>query len=151
VIALVDPDNRGPVDAGALAERLSQLDAGADELGLADEKLALTAAALRLRRAIPSAFIGPRAGYLPLPTATDHAVAFARTEDHQPLVITLVSRLTASLTRSGGWRDDAVVLPEGLWRNVLDGPTAAPIGGGPRVLAPLLGTRPVALLVRIDP
>jgi (1->4)-alpha-D-glucan 1-alpha-D-glucosylmutase len=151
VIALVDPDNRGPVDAGALAERLGQLDAGADDLGLADEKLALTAAALRLRRAIPSAFIGPRAGYLPLPTATGHAVAFARTEDHQPLVITLVSRLTASLTRSGGWRDDAVVLPEGLWRNVLDGPTAAPIEGGPRVLAPLLGTRPVALLVRIDP
>jgi (1->4)-alpha-D-glucan 1-alpha-D-glucosylmutase len=150
VIALVDPDNRGPVDASALAERLRQLDAGAHVRGLADEKLALTAAALRLRRAIPGAFIGARAGYLPVPTSTDHAVAFARTEDHHPRVITLVSRLTASLMRSGSWRDEAVVLPEGLWRNVLDGPAAAPINGGRQVVAPLLGQRPVALLVRID-
>jgi (1->4)-alpha-D-glucan 1-alpha-D-glucosylmutase len=150
VIALVDPDNRGPVDAIALAERLRRMDAGADAQGLADEKLALTAAALRLRRAIPGAFVGGRAGYLPLPTSTAHAVAFARTEEHQPRAVTLVSRLTASLTRSGGWREHTVVLPEGLWRNVLDGPAAAPLDGGPRALAPMLGTRPVALLARID-
>ena len=150
VSTLVDPDNRGPVDAGTLAEGLRQLDAGSALLGLADEKLALTAAALRLRRAIPGAFVGARAGYLPLPTSTAHAVAFARTEEHQPRAITLVSRLTASLTRSGGWREHTVVLPEGPWRNVLDGPWAAPLHGGPQVLAPILGTRPVALLARID-
>ena len=150
VIALVDPDNRGPVDTSALAERLRRLDAGADAPGLADEKLALTAAALRLRRAIPGAFVGAGAGYLPLPTSTAHAVAFARTEEHQPRAITLVSRLTASLTRSGGWREHTVVLPEGVWRNVLDGPAAAPLDGGPQALAPMLATRPVALLARID-
>ena len=150
VIALVDPDNRSPVDAGTLAERLHRLDAGADALGLADEKLALTAAALRLRRDIPGAFVGACAGYLPLPTSTAHAVAFARTEEHQPRAITLVSRLTASLTRSGGWRQHTVVLPEGPWRNVLDGRAAAPLHGGPQVLAPILGTRPVALLARLD-
>jgi (1->4)-alpha-D-glucan 1-alpha-D-glucosylmutase len=150
VITLVDPDNRGPVDAGTLAERLRQLDAGSAPLGLADEKLALTAAALRLRQAIPGAFVGAGAGYLPLPTSTAHAVAFARTEEHQPGAITLVSRLTATLTRSGGWRQHTVVLPEGPWRNVLDGPAAAPLHGGPQVLAPILGTRPVALLARLD-
>ena len=150
VIALVDPDNRGPVDATALCERLRRMDAGAAPTGLADEKLALTAAALRLRRAIPGAFVGGRAGYLPLPTSTAHAVAFARTEEHQPRAITLVSRLTASLTGSGGWQEHTVDLPEGPWRNVLDGPAAAPLDGGRRALAPMLGTRPVALLARID-
>jgi (1->4)-alpha-D-glucan 1-alpha-D-glucosylmutase len=150
VIALVDPDNRGPVDAGTLADRLRGMDAGAALLGLADEKLALTAAALRLRRDIPGAFVGACAGYRQIPTSTAHAVAFARTEEHQPRAITLVSRLTASLARSGGWREHTVVLPEGLWRNVLDGPEAAPIDGGPRALAPMLRTRPVALLAGID-
>ncbi len=154
VIALVDPDNRGPVDVTGLAERLRRMDAGAgavaDRPGLADEKLAVTAAALRLRRAIPGAFVGARAGYLPVATSTAHAVAFARTEGHQPRAVTLVSRLTASLTRSGGWREHIVVLPEGRWRNVLDGPGAVPMDAGPRALAPMLGTRPVALLATID-
>jgi (1->4)-alpha-D-glucan 1-alpha-D-glucosylmutase len=150
VITLVDPDNRGPVDAGTLAERVGQLDAGADVLDLADEKLALTAAALRLRRDVPGAFVGALAGYRPLPTSTAHAVAFARTEGRRPRVITLVSRLSASLARSGGWDEHTVVLPDGLWRNVLDGPAAAPIAGGQRDLAPMLRTRPVALLARID-
>ena len=36
---LVDPDNRRPVDAAALAARLARLDEGAGPRGLADEKV----------------------------------------------------------------------------------------------------------------
>jgi (1->4)-alpha-D-glucan 1-alpha-D-glucosylmutase len=91
-----------------------------------------------------------RAGYLPVLASTGHAVAFARTEGDQPRAITLVSRLTAGLDRLGGWHEHTVILPEGAWRNLLGGPAAEPIEGGPRALASMLGTRPVALLVRVD-
>ena len=145
-IALVDPDNRGPVDVVPLAERLARMDAGAAPSGLADEKLAVTAASLRLRRTYPGAFVGPSAGYRPLPTSTGHAVAFARTEDGQPRVVTLVSRLSESLPSRGGWAEHTVVLPEGQWRNVLGSATSEPIAGGVQELGPLLRKRPTALL-----
>ena len=101
VIALVDPDNRGPVDAERPCRAVGPAGPGRQPVrALADEKLALTAAALRLRRAIPGAFVGARAGYLPLPTSTGHAVAFVRTQERQPRAVTVVTRLTASLTRT---------------------------------------------------
>lgn len=149
-IALVDPDNRGPVDTDALAVRLARLDAGASPSGLADEKLALTALTLRLRRDHPDAFVGPDAGYKPLPTSSGHAVAFARTAAGTPRTVTIVNRLTASVYPHGGWDDHTVVLPEGRWLNVLAGPGAEPIDGGPAELAELLRSRPVALLAAID-
>lgn len=150
VTALVDPDNRGPVDADVLAERLRRMDAGAAPSGLADEKLSVTAAALRLRRAIPGAFVGALADYQPLPTSTDHAFAFVRSEKGQARAVTVASRLTTSLNRQGGWQQHTVVLPEGQWRNVLAGPASEPIEGGTQELAPLLRESPVALLQRID-
>ena len=150
LIALVDPDNRGPVDAEALATRLARLDAGATPSGLSEEKLALTAAALRIRRAHPGAFAGAQAGYRPLPTSTGHAVAFARTEDGQARSVTIATRLSASLHPHGGWNENTVVLPEGQWRNVLAGADAEPIQGGPQELADLLKVRPVALLEALD-
>ncbi|MGB7980078.1 MAG: malto-oligosyltrehalose synthase [Candidatus Nanopelagicales bacterium] len=148
-VALVDPDNRGPVDATALAARLARLDEGASPSGLSEEKLALTAAALRLRRAHPGAFVGPDAGYKPLPTSTGHAVAFARTQGDRARVVTVVTRLSSTLHAHGGWDDHTVVLPEGRWRNLLSsaGAAAEPIPGGPVELAVLLRNRPVALLV----
>jgi (1->4)-alpha-D-glucan 1-alpha-D-glucosylmutase len=148
-VALVDPDNRGPVDAEALAARLGRLDAGASPSDLHDEKLALTAASLRLRRAHPGAFVGAQAGYKPLPTSTGHAVAFARTEAGQPRAISLVSRLAASLHGHGGWDEHTVVLPEGRWRNLLSS-SGDLIEGGSQELAPLLRKRPVALLEAVD-
>jgi (1->4)-alpha-D-glucan 1-alpha-D-glucosylmutase len=149
-VALVDPDNRGPVDVDALAARLRRLDEGAVASGLPDEKLALTATALRLRRAHPGAFAGAQAGYKPLPTSTGHAVAFARTEQGVPRAVTIVSRLTASLHGHGGWDEHTVVLPEGRWRNLLSSATDQLIEGGAQDLAPLLRKRPVALLEAVD-
>jgi len=115
-----------------------------------EEKLALTAAALRIRRAHPGAFAGAQAGYRPLPTSTGHAVAFARTEDGQARSVTIATRLSASLHPHGGWNENTVVLPEGQWRNVLAGADAEPIEGGPQELADLLKVRPVALLEALD-
>ncbi|MEU3725216.1 malto-oligosyltrehalose synthase, partial [Streptomyces sp. NPDC031705] len=73
--ALVDPDNRRPVEFPR--EALAALDAGTAPPDLAREKLALTAALLRLRRDRPGLFTG----YAPLPAAgpaADHCLAFTR-------------------------------------------------------------------------
>ncbi len=148
--ALVDPDNRGPVDAEALAARLARLDGGAVPSGLADEKLALTAAALRLRRKHAGAFVGPKAGYKPLPTSTGHAVAYSRSDAGQPKVITIVTRLTSSLPARGAWSEHTIVLPKGAWRDVLATRKSGLIEGGSQELAELLRTRPVALLEAVD-
>ncbi len=150
VIALVDPDNRRPVHAAGLAARLQRMDAGDPARTLADEKLAITAAALRLRRAARGAFVGARSGYQPVGTSSPHAVAFARTGAGLPQVVTIATRLTESLAGAGGWGDHTVDLPEGLWRDVLSGGSAPPIAGGPQPVGAVLATRPVALLARIE-
>ncbi|PZR52318.1 malto-oligosyltrehalose synthase [Xylanimonas oleitrophica] len=143
--SLVDPDNRRPVDLPGLAERLARLDGGRAPADLAEEKLALTAAALRLRRRHPGAFVGPDARYEPLPTTTGHAVAFVRSEGDAPRAVTVAARLAEAATR--GTHEATVVLPdpgEGhVWRSVLTGTTHA---GGARTLGELLGSWPVALL-----
>ncbi|MFH5823070.1 malto-oligosyltrehalose synthase [Georgenia sp. AZ-5] len=144
--SLVDPDNRRPVDFAALADRLAALDGGARPGGLDDEKLAVTAAALRLRRDRPDAFVGTGAGYEPLPTTTGHAVALARTDAEGPRVVAVVTRLWASTTATQALPEAAVVLPEGAWRDVLTGAT---VPGGSRRLGDLLAAHPVALLERI--
>lgn len=135
---LVDPDNRGVVDLGALAVRLT--DAAAPRPGdLAREKLHLTTTALHLRRDRP---LGP---YRPLPAAgpaADHLLAFARGED----VVTAVTRLPYGLERAGGWRDTALELPAGgPWTDELTG-RSLPAGAVP--VAELLTALPVALLTR---
>jgi (1->4)-alpha-D-glucan 1-alpha-D-glucosylmutase len=145
-VALVDPDNRRPVDAATLAARLRRLDAGAVPSTLADEKLALTAAALRLRRSRPGAFVGPDAGYVALPTTTGHAFAFARTEDAVPRVVAVATRLPVGLASQAGWGDHTVVLPPGRWHDVLAGSQVPEIAGGAQSLRRLLAARPVVLL-----
>ncbi|MFF2081499.1 malto-oligosyltrehalose synthase [Kitasatospora sp. NPDC058162] len=131
---LVDPDNRGVVDLGALAVRLT--DAAAPRPGdLAREKLHLTATALHLRRA------GPLGAYRPL-AAPEHLLAFARGED----VVTAVTRLPYGLARAGGWRDAVLELPAGgRWTDELS-LRDFPAGAVP--VAELLATYPVALLTR---
>ncbi|MGH8892191.1 MAG: malto-oligosyltrehalose synthase [Actinomycetes bacterium] len=134
-LSLVDPDNRRPVDYAARAARLAALDAGEPARDLDDEKLLVVSRALRLRRRHPEWF-GPGATYEPLPTSTDHAVAFARAGS----VVTVVSRLTTGLRE---WRDEAVTLPEGRWRDELTDQTYV----GRQPLRDVLGVLPVALLV----
>ncbi len=120
--ALVDPDNRRPVDFKGLAERLARLDGeSAPEEGLAaeDEKPLVVSRTLRLRREHRDWF-GAQAGQTPLfPTgaAADHAVAFLR-GDHVAVVAT---RLPVGLARAGGWYDTSIALPPGTWRCELTG------------------------------
>ena len=144
-LTLVDPDNRRPVDYAALGARLSRLDSGAAPRDLADEKLLVTSRALRLRRDLPEAFIGTRAGYTPLATSTGHAFAFARTVDGAPQVVTVVTRLAIGLERLRGWAGHSIALPEGEWLDVLSDRV---VTGGVQPIAPLLERLPVALLVR---
>ena len=150
-LCLVDPDNRRPVDYEARRRLLAGLDSPgpsgrlAPPSGLDEEKLLVTAAALRVRRDVPQAFIGPDAGYLPVPTTTGNAVAFARTRREAPEVITVITRMPVALDRRGGWGEHTVGLPEGRWRDLL---TGRDVEGGSGALADLLDRLPVALLTR---
>lgn len=146
-IALVDPDNRRPVDHAAIATRLARLDEGAGPRDLADEKLLLTALTLRVRRELREAIIGPEAGFVPLAHSSGHAITYARTVAGDPRIAVVATRLAASVDRIGGWAEHTVALPEGDWQDVLTGRAVA---GGVRRLTELLDRMPVALLVRED-
>ncbi len=142
---LVDPDNRRHVDHEPLAARLERLDEGAGPRDLSDEKLLVTSRALRLRRDLPDAFVGPDAGYVPLAHSSGHAVTYARTVADEARVVVVATRLAASVDRLGGWADHTVAVPDGAWRDVL---TGRDVAGGVVHVAPLLERLPVALLVR---
>ena len=145
-LSLVDPDNRRPVDHEAHAARLERMIDGAGPDGIADEKLWLTHRALVLRRERPELFQGRRASYHPLATTTGHAVAFGRAVGDGPLeTVTVATRLAHGLAQRGGWGESWIALPEGRWRNALDG---AELDGGRVALEELLAHWPVALLVR---
>ncbi|GAA1911520.1 malto-oligosyltrehalose synthase [Streptomyces sodiiphilus] len=138
--ALVDPDNRRlpPLPA----DRLAALDSGRPPATPAEEKLRLTAVALRLRRKHPEWF-GEGAGYLPLRAegpASAHCLAFARGGN----VVAAVTRLSRRLAADGGWRGTRLDLPGGRWRDALTGRNVQ------RSLAAseLFADAPVALLVR---
>ncbi|MGE9806936.1 malto-oligosyltrehalose synthase [Janibacter sp. G1551] len=151
-LSLVDPDNRRLVDHAALAARLESLDAGATPADLSDEKLRLTAAALRLRRAHPEWFIGAGSGHTPVLATTDHVVAVGRGAGSEPAdvrVVAVVTRLASRLADRGGWGDDTLDLPPGVWRDVLSDNEFHVTG--PTVVAAVLGAAPVALLVLQDP
>ncbi|MFH8568144.1 malto-oligosyltrehalose synthase [Streptomyces sp. NPDC017993] len=140
--ALVDPDNRAP--ARFCPELLADLDGGAAPRGLSDEKLLLTAAALRLRRAHPEWF-GADASYEPLRAegpAAEHCVAYCRSGK----VVSVATRLSLRLVETGGWWDTVLRLPPGgSWRDLLTGRSVA--GGAALGLDELLAVSPVALLV----
>jgi (1->4)-alpha-D-glucan 1-alpha-D-glucosylmutase len=137
-LSLVDPDNRRPVDYAARGKRLAQLDTGSLPADLDDEKLLVVSRALRLRREHPDWF-GADASYQPIPTSSEHAVAFAR----GGRAITVVTRLAASLERAGGWGDATVSLPPGSWHDVVADRTHP---GGQVSLGDLLDRLPVCLL-----
>jgi (1->4)-alpha-D-glucan 1-alpha-D-glucosylmutase len=132
---LVDPDNRGAVNFDARRVGLQTM---------LDEKLRLTATALRLRRDHPSWFDS----YQPITASgpgADHVIAFSRSPD----LVVIATRLSARLERNGGWRDTFLALPEGAlpghtWVDALSGLEHE---AGDVPLDELLKNSPVALLV----
>ncbi|MFJ6784046.1 malto-oligosyltrehalose synthase [Streptomyces yangpuensis] len=142
--ALVDPDNRRPAHFPRAA--LARLDAGAVADGPAEEKLALTAALLRLRRDRPELF----RGYAPVTArgpAAGHLVAFTRA----PGLLVAATRLSHRLAASGGWGGTQLDLPPGTWTPALPSPS------GPEPLtrhssstdvSTLLAGRPVGVWLR---
>ncbi|SEE04645.1 malto-oligosyltrehalose synthase [Ruania alba] len=146
-VGLVDPDNRRPVDHARISAMLDRLDAGAGPQNLAEEKLRLTTALLRLRRRRSDAFVGPDAAHHALPTSTTHAIAFARSAGDEHAVVTVATRLSVVLRAIGGWGEHSVVLPAGRWRDVLTGHVT---DGGDTPLASLLAASPVVVLERAD-
>jgi (1->4)-alpha-D-glucan 1-alpha-D-glucosylmutase len=172
-LSLVDPDNRRPVDFGARASLLGELDREAESAGdlhgfagrLLDQpadgraKLYVVSRTLRLRRSATGLF---RDGeYLPVEATgakADHVFAFARrTADRTVLVV--VPRLSAKLV--GGaerpplgpevWSDTRLELPwvepGTKWWNHLTGERVVPTGAEVAV-GEMLGRFPVALLER---
>ncbi|MFF9454099.1 malto-oligosyltrehalose synthase [Streptomyces flaveolus] len=100
--ALVDPDNRRPVDYPPAGP---------------GDKDAVTRAALAVRARRPDAF-GGTATYEALPAdgpAAAHCVAFVRSGQ----VLTAVTRLSLRLAESGGWRGTTLALPPGRWADAL--------------------------------
>lgn len=133
-LALVDPDNRRPVDWEARRAALAELRAGAAPAP-ETRKLHLVWRALALRGERPAAFAG--GGYRPLP-AGPCAVAYLRGGEV----------LAAAALRSG-WERDSLELPAaaaGRWRDALGERELRLAGSVP--LAELLGELPVALLAR---
>jgi (1->4)-alpha-D-glucan 1-alpha-D-glucosylmutase len=142
-LSLADPDNRRPVDY-AYHRRLLAAQGTRPPGNLDAEKLLVTSAALRLRRAHPDWFTG---GYQPLAAqgpAAGHVVAFIR-GGH---AVTVATRLPATLTRLGGWAGTVLPLPGRHWRDVLTGATL----DGPCLRLETVAQRyPVALLVPENP
>ncbi|MGW8062603.1 malto-oligosyltrehalose synthase [Streptomyces ziwulingensis] len=139
-LALVDPDNRRPVDFPPAGGG----DAGAVDAGTAGTKGAVTRAALALRGRRPELF-GDAATYAPLTAegpAAAHCVAFARSGE----VVTAVTRLSLRLAEAGGWRGTTLPLPPGRWADALT--PGREFTGHARVEELFAGV-PVALLERV--
>ncbi|MGF9662679.1 malto-oligosyltrehalose synthase [Arthrobacter crystallopoietes] len=140
--SLVDPDNRRPVDFAAREQALDGQESGAlptiDET--AEAKMLVVSRGLQLRRDRPELFTGYRA-VAATGAAADHLFAFDRGG-----AVTLVTRLPLGLQRAGGWRDTAVVLSPGRYRDELTGLWYKSTGTVPA--AELFANLPVALLVR---
>ena len=95
MLSLVDPDNRRPVDWTDRGERLERVLADEPAFDLDDEKLRVTARALRVRRDLPDVFVGESTTYAGLATTSDHALAFARGDGGGPRVVTVVQASTS--------------------------------------------------------
>ncbi len=157
-LALVDPDNRRPVDHTLAAAQLAEEATPARLLASWRDgrvKLQVTAAILRMRRAHPGLFGAGR--YVPLETrgaARDHVVAFARRAGREWAVTVVVRRvlgLTGPRRFALGdlWGATRVVLPEGAPSAFFDPLSGAEVQArrGTLAVADVLGALPVAVLV----
>jgi (1->4)-alpha-D-glucan 1-alpha-D-glucosylmutase len=147
-LSLVDPDNRRPVDYDLRRRLLARLDEGwvppVDADGAA--KLLVVSRTLRARREHPEWFTGYRPVEATGPAA-GHVVAFDRGSDEADGAVTVATRLPVGLAAAGGWRDTALQLPNGSWRDLLTGSRFVSDAAGMPVGA-VLERLPVALLAR---
>ncbi|HET7504886.1 MAG TPA: hypothetical protein VFK02_27875, partial [Kofleriaceae bacterium] len=140
--ALVDPDNRRPVDLGARSRLLQDLTGTpVERIGsdLGTRKLWTIRRVLALRRRAPEPFAAP---YTALGAAGPHAhrvFAFARGED----LVAVVPRLGV---RAEGWNATTLALAPGRWRDAL---SDREVAGGVHPVAELWRALPIALLVRV--
>jgi len=119
--ALVDPDNRRPVDFDVRRRALAEIEKASPDCVMARieeglPKLWLIRRALRLRAKHPEWF-GPDAAYTAMFASgerAEHIVAFMRGST----VIAVVPRLSAIV--DGQWGSTSFELPAGSWRSNLD-------------------------------
>lgn len=145
-LALVDPDNRRPVDYDRrqrLLEEVHGMDASQAWARQAEgaPKMWLIHRALELRKRCSGSF-GPDVSYRALHARGDQAsavVAFARGD----AVITVVPRLVRRIARSG-WQDTTLELPPGRWHD-LDGVEHAHTAR----IGDLFNAFPVSILERV--
>ncbi len=166
-LALVDPDNRRPVDFGLRRRLLGEFPAGSD--GVAALRALLAAPhdgraklwvihrLLLLRRERPDLFAHDE--YLPLAVEgarARHVVAFAR-RHRGAVLVAVAARLYASLGLEPGaapagelWRDTCIDFAAtgalGPWRDVLTGGVLT-VEAGAVSLAAVFAAAPIALLV----
>jgi len=133
-LAMVDPDNRRPVDWDVRRKLLDGLSDGGEEPTRETAKLALIVRALELRRRRPEAFAG---SYVPVSAGPD-VCAFMRGDD-DVLVVVVV-------------RDspDPVEIdaPAGTWRNVRTGEELVIAAGGDSPVGRLVGSDGLGLWER---
>ncbi|HVW80470.1 MAG TPA: malto-oligosyltrehalose synthase [Mycobacteriales bacterium] len=159
-LALVDPDNRRPLDVDAHHKALASLDDQPVSEHLAAWrdgriKQAVLRAALHTRRTHPEVFAD--GSYLPLVVtgpAADHVIAFARQHQNGTAVV-VVPRLTQTLVGPGrfplghaAWGETAVVLGDaaaGPLTDALTGRRHEP--GSELSVGEVLADLPVALLL----
>jgi (1->4)-alpha-D-glucan 1-alpha-D-glucosylmutase len=155
-LALVDPDNRRPVDFATRTAALASIGEGTDWSGLAASwpdariKLALTRSLLSLRQQLPSVFTD--GSYRPLEVFGSHAsevLAFARA-DGRNAVIVAVGRLFARASDGGrqlpvGTDWNATLSVEGF-SSLQDALTLERMVGPQLPLSDLFKTIPVAVL-----
>jgi (1->4)-alpha-D-glucan 1-alpha-D-glucosylmutase len=159
--ALVDPDNRRPVDYAHRVKLLASVPDAADLRGLplSDErlKLGILRRLLHTRRANAALF--SRGAYLPLEvrgSQARHLAAFAR-RDGESIAITIAPRLMVSRLGADGrphdWGDTEIVLPGALSTSTLRSvlrDEEVPIRGdsGSIAASAVLSDLPLALLLR---
>jgi (1->4)-alpha-D-glucan 1-alpha-D-glucosylmutase len=132
-LALVDPDNRRPVDWNVRRELLAEVRRGAAPTD-ATRKLWLIVRALTLRAHRPDAFTAGE--YAPLEAGPD-ACAFVRGGN-----VLAATALRASVP------DVKIAVPAGRWRDVLGGGEYRI--DGPVALAEVVGEHGVALFERVE-
>ena len=151
-LSLVDPDNRRPVDYDARRSLLAELPGlnVADVCRRADEglpKLWLIYHTLRVRREHPEVF-GSKGKYQALEVIgakAEHVLGFLRRGSIAVLVPRLLLKADGGSARANeSWKDTAIALPAGKWRNAFTDET---FSGGELRMDSAFAAFPVALLI----